>query len=354
MATEERVRRPGWWPTKGTFSRSEYLGPETCAECHASEAEVQQTTPMAHAGARARDSKILRAHERLSFHLGPYVYDIARTEDGSAYSVSDGRQSVSVPLGWAFGEGEVGQTYLFERKGIYYEGRLSFFPGLQALDITAGHPHSVPLDLEAALGRQMGADETQSCFGCHTTASTTGGRFDPEHLFPGVACEACHGPGAKHAAAIKAGKFEEGSTLILNPAHLDPVDLVDFCGACHRTWADVSEAGTTGVVTARFPPYRLESSRCWGKGDARLTCLACHDPHQPLPHDPRSYDERCLRCHLSTPGLRVTADHPGKPCPESTKNCVTCHMPKYEVPDTHTKYTDHWIRIVRSDTDYPD
>jgi len=346
MATEERLQKTGWWPTKGAFPRSDYLGPKACAECHSAEAETQESTPMAHAGSRAKDSNILQSHERLSFHLGPYAYEIARVEGGSTYSVSDGSQALSVPLGWAFGEGAVGQTFLFERQGTYYEGRLSFFPILQALDTTPGHSHSVPSDLEHALGRPMDADETHRCFRCHTTASVTSGEFHPEAFIPGITCEACHGPGAKHVAAMKEGLINTGLAVILNPAKLNPVDSVDFCGACHRTWADVEEAGWEGISTLRFHPYRLENSRCWGKGNARLTCLACHDPHLPLVHDPGSYDDRCLRCHLRTSG--AAADHPGKACPQSTKNCVTCHMPKREVPDTHTRFTDHWIGIDRA------
>ena len=54
-----------------------------------------------------------------------------------------------------------------------------------------------------------------------------------------------------------------------------------------------------GSLNVRFQPYRLENSRCWkeGKGDARITCLSCHDPHQPLAMDPASYDSSCLQCH---------------------------------------------------------
>ena len=107
------------------------------------------------------------------------------------------------------------------------------------------------------------------------------------------------------------------------------------------------EAGMVGIATVRFQPYRLEKSRCWGKGDARIACLACHDPHQPLARDPGSYDDRCLRCHLATTGSKAAFDHPAAACPRGTKNCVTCHMPRYEVPGTHTQFTDHRIAIAR-------
>lgn len=348
-ATKERIRSAGWWPTKSTPGRDEFLGPAACAECHSSQAAVQETTPMAKAGALAANSKTLQTHSTMTFQLGAYHYDLTRSGGSSVFSVSDGTQTVSTPIGWAFGEGETGETYVFERGGVFYEGRLSYFPGIQALDITPGQPRSTPSDLEGAIGRPMEADETHLCFGCHNTASSAGGQFAPGHLIPGVTCEACHGPGAKHVAAMKAGRIGEGLTHVLNPARLHPVESVDFCGACHRAWADVMESGMDGIATVRFQPYHLELSRCWGKGDARITCLACHDPHQPLAHDLGSYDSRCLRCHLATKGAKASSDHPGAACPESTKDCASCHMPKFEVPGTHAKFTDHQIRIVRLD-----
>ena len=34
-------------------------------------------------------------------------------------------------------------------------------------------------------------------------------------------------------------------------------------------------------------------------------------------------------------------------CKVASENCVTCHMPKYEVPEMHFAFTDHLIRVVR-------
>jgi len=135
LATRERVQSAGWWPTKSMPQRTDYLGPASCVECHPSEAAIQETTPMAKASALAADSKVLAAHDHLSFRLGSYVYDLTRNGGNSVLSVSDGTRSASAVLGWAFGEGEVGETYVFARGGTFYEGRLSYFPVLQALDI---------------------------------------------------------------------------------------------------------------------------------------------------------------------------------------------------------------------------
>jgi hypothetical protein len=352
MATEDRVQLPGWWPTKGTASRDEFLGPDACEACHASKVRTQKQTPMAHAALRPEDSEALRSHEQLTLSLPPYTYQISRQEAGSLYSVTDGKQTISLPLSWAFGLGQSGQTYILERNGTFYESRVSYFPVLDGLDSTPGQSQAAPSTLEDALGRSMlYAGETQRCFGCHTTASTTNRRFDPGHLIPGVTCEACHGPGAKHVAAMKAEKIKVGLKAILDPGQLNPVDQVDFCGACHRSYVDVVLSKTFGIRNLRFQPYRLERSQCWIKSNSGITCLNCHNPHQPRARDLASYDDRCLSCHRSP---APTGGRSGKVCAVSTNNCVSCHMPKYEVPGMHAKFTDHFIRVIRKDEGYFD
>jgi len=364
LATQDRVRSPGWWPTKGTPARTEFSGPSACRECHSAKAATQAKTPMAHAAAPTLETELLRRYASLTFSSGPYKFEIARTPDGSAYSVGDRTNSISLSLAWAFGTGEVGQTYVFQQDGNFYESRVSFYPSLQALDLTLGHHTPEASDLAGAAGRLMPQAETRLCFGCHTTASSTSGRFDVASLIPGVTCEACHGPGATHVAAMRRKQVRIGLQAILNPASLNPVDSVDFCGACHRTVWDVALTNTVGVANVRFQPYRLEKGRCWGRGDARLTCIACHDPHQPLVRDPAAYDSRCLSCHVASAGSETqsssssssgaTNDHPGKACPVGTNKCVTCHMAKYEIPGSHAQFTDHWIRVVKANAPYPD
>jgi hypothetical protein len=124
---------------------------------------------------------------------------------------------------------------------------------------------------------------------------------------------------------------------------MSPADSIDFCGSCHATFWDVTLAGERGIAALRSQPFRLQSSRCWQQGDARLTCVACHEPHTPLVRDARAYDARCTACHVGSAGATPTP----RVCAVATQNCTTCHMPKYDVPDMHFEFTDHRIRIVR-------
>jgi len=350
LPTELRVRGPGWWPTKGQPGRAEYTGPDACTECHELKAETAQSSAMLHAATRASDSKSLREHASLTFQTGPYSYQLLTTSEKSTLTVSNAATSLSVDLLWALGSGHMGQTFLYQQNAKFYESHVSFYNAPQSLDITPGQPRTVPATLESAVGRAIPPNEARLCFGCHTTASTTNNQFDPSTAYLGVTCEACHGPGAQHIAAARTKTEKRSSGLIFNPAQLARVDSVDFCGACHRTWQDVISGHMieAGVFNVRFAPYRLENSKCWAEGDARITCMACPDPHKPLSHDAASYDANCLACHASTASEKKSANHPGPACPVATKNCVSCHMPKVQPPNLHSTFTDHWIRNPRS------
>ena len=101
------------------------------------------------------------------------------------------------------------------------------------------------------------------------------------------------------------------------------------------------------VAALGSQPFRLQSSACWGRaGDARLVCSSCHDPHRPADRDPLAYDARCLACHGKVSGVQGKQRTPGA-CTVGTSGCVTCHMPKYEVPEMRYSFTDHLIRVVR-------
>jgi hypothetical protein len=355
LPTDVRVQSPGWWPTKGDASRDSYIGTAACAKCHASKVASQRTNAMAQAATRTGDSEILRQHH-FTFRIGPYNEEIVTKGEKSVLTVSAEASSLSADLLWAFGVGHMGQTYIYQRNSSYYESHLSFYASTQSLNVTPEHSLSVPGNIEDAAGRRLTAAETRRCFGCHTTASVAKDQFDANAAVLGVTCEACHGPGASHAAAMKSGMQEQGELMMTNLGGLDPVDSVDFCGACHRTWEDVVANGFTGVgvYNVRFAPYRLENSKCWRKPDARLTCVACHDPHQPLEHEAAAYDSHCLQCHVTQAKAKKDADHPGAACRVSTKNCTSCHMPKIVTPVQHSTFTDHWIRIVVPGKPYPE
>lgn len=288
--------------------------------------------------------------------LGPYVYHVLPQGDDPKLTVSAGNQSISGDIVWTFGAGVVGQTFVLESKGKLSDAEITSFRGLDGgMDISPAHKPPKAGDWDSTLGERMTAKSGPRCFGCHTTTSTMKNRFDPKGATPGITCEGCHGPGLAHVVAANMNQIEDAKALIFNPRSLNPVESMDFCGACHMTSADVVESKLFVPSNVRFPPYRLEKSLCWGiRGDQRLTCFSCHDPHKPLVRESRFYDDRCLSCHsphVGTPTDRSVSIP--EICPKATSNCTTCHMPKYDVPEMHAKFTDHFIRVVRPGEPYP-
>ncbi|HYG81130.1 MAG TPA: cytochrome c3 family protein, partial [Pyrinomonadaceae bacterium] len=298
---------------------------------------------------------------RLTFRSGPYTYTIERRGDQSIYTVTDGKQTISAPILYAFGQGKAGQTYLFVRDGAFQESRVSFYKKIKGLDWTIGYEREPPPTLEEAVGRTVSTDEARNCFGCHTTAGVSGNQLQLEKMMPGVSCEACHGPGADHVAAMEAKDLK--NKRIFNPGTMSPDELSqEFCGSCHRSAEQVAANKTLrGINSVRFQPYRMFTGRGHDPFDQRLACTTCHNPHQNPKEEAAFYDEKCFACHRSGESLKSAQiaraeeaeDRNAKPCPVSQQACVSCHMPKVEIPGSHFQFTDHRIRIAREGEPFP-
>ena len=224
-----------------------------------------------------------------------------------------------------------------------------------------------------------------NCVFCHNVAPNPGrdpatGRFRTEVAEMGIACEACHGPGAAHASAnrdpvrryslhLGAG----GDPTIVNPSRLSPARAADLCGRCHgqRITDDIArfidhgdpfvpgddlalwsaplwQETPLGAERAPFAP------RFWADGTARLTayeyqgllqspctqrgtltCTSCHGMHD---GDPRGQlrpaatgDGACTGCHRQLAGAAAQAKHSHHLAASGTASgagCVDCHMPR--------------------------
>jgi hypothetical protein len=339
------------------------MGNQSCIRCHAEKSRSQSETAMAHALGLPGSNTVLHSHPHLHFSVGRYTYDIITDEKQSTFQVTDGQQTITEPIAYVFGNAHVAQTYVLQRNGKLYEGRVSYYTAIDGLDWTIGDALNPPPSLEAAFGRDITGDEAKNCFSCHGTGAIIDSKLRLDHLTPGVACEGCHGPGETHALiAQQSGTGDSGP--IFNPKVLNADTLSqEFCGACHRSANTVGMMPDLGgAINVRFQPYRLAGSRGHDTNDPRLACTACHDPHLDLSQQGADADSKCTVCHsirpernLASSAARHKWDAPrtGKSCPVSNQKCMSCHMPKIEIPGAHFKFTDHRIRIVHPGAPYP-
>ena len=343
------------WDPKRVPTNTEFVGDRVCVGCHQKQGALYSHSPMGLAMESVPDSRVLGANPVLTFGRGQYSYLIKRSNKQSFYTVSDGTESLTVPILYAFGQGKAGQTYVLQYQGDLYESRVSFYKEIAGLDFTIGSATSIPVSLNEALGRRMSENDTKACFACHSTRSINGGKIDLEKVIPGIRCETCHGPGGLHVTAELSG--ESGGKLIFNPRRLSSDQLSqEFCAACHRSAEDSVNLRNLQINNVRFQPYRIFYSKCYSD-DRRIACTACHDPHEPVKEDISYYDAKCLACHaqLSKAHAKAIPNTEGlaPSCKVGTKDCVSCHMQKIEPPQTHFKFTDHYIRIVKPGAPYP-
>lgn len=321
---------------------------QQCGACHTQAA--QSVSPMGQALHTARESDILKSNPEMNFREGPFSYSVRRSGDSSIFSVTDGRDTFTATLGWAFGVGEIGQTFVYEQGGSYYEAPVSYYSSIRSLDITPGHIAIRRQSLDEARGRKVDPVEIRRCFGCHTTSVVWQGGTRLVSVRAGISCDRCHEGSAQHIRSMTA----PGAAIkpMAKLSRLSTEDLSNACGKCHRTWDDIAANGPKGVGNVRFQPYRLTNSKCYDVSDKRIACTACHDPHVATPKDLSLFDAKCRACHA--PLEVVAKTRAPKLCPVDSKNCVSCHMPKIDIPGMHHPFTDHYIRVAREGDPYPD
>lgn len=159
--------------------------------------------------------------------------------------------------------------------------------------------------------RPAGYAGSDACQTCHDDiykafesnphhAVETGGR--PK--WKGMACEACHGPGAKHVESLSAAD-------ILNPAKQKIPAGDRTCLQCH-----LNQPTHTGRITT---PH--------AKGE--VACTSCHMVHQGAeklkPTRPAAVNQQCARCHNSV-WAQFQKPHKHR-LPEGAMSCTDCHNP---------------------------
>ena len=319
-----------------------------CAQCHTKEAFWQAATPMGRAMQVHGDNPTLNAHPRLVFTKGNYTYTVETRGGVSTYTVSDATESMSLPVTWTMGA--EAQTWILQRDGQMYESLVSYYPAINGLDVTTGDEQIKPTTLLQAMGRAFSDQDAKACFNCHATNAVVDHKLNLDFLKPGLTCEHCHTDAGLHMTKIQHG---DDTSLPKDLSALSSEDMSNFCGQCHRTWDTVVRSRWFGSTDVRFQPYRLANSRCFDGTDPRISCVACHNPHENVRHDAAFYDAKCLTCHAPAVTASAANVHNAKVCPVAKDNCASCHMPKVPLPNGHLVFTDHQIRIARAGDPFP-
>ena len=209
------------------------------------------------------------------------------------------------------------------------------------------------------------------CAVCHTSQlrNVKGVGFnvkDLEFLEPGINCEMCHGPSARHVLETNVIGYQ------FKPPDISPIGFygignrkfVAICAQCHMQSA-IRKPGASGELNysaeerffgdmlrqpfgefsrkgfykdgrfrqTTFMVEALERSQCYKK--AAVSCGTCHDPHShDSASDPASLklrdqpDLMCTGCHTQFQDSTRAAQHSHHSQQSAGSRCVSCHMPR--------------------------
>ena len=324
-----------------------YLGADACGACHPEQFASQSTSGHALSLAPVAVHPLVSSFVPAASlaRAGGAKYSYRADRSGLHAEVAVGGERLGLRLEWAFGAGEQAVTFVgHPDEDRYVEHHFSYYSATDSLGTTPGHRDVPARDVEDALGvyyQTFGPEPAiMRCFQCHSTgplALGDGFALKPREL--GIRCEACHGPGRQHVGAITSGDLELARAAVGNPSRLRGDKLLEFCGACHRPPASSGEViDWSDPWNVRHQPIYLSRSACVQPGGQALSCMSCHDPHQPLSREAARDDRRCLDCHTDrTP--------PSATCRQASgRACSSCHMPSVE-PQDNLRFTNHWIGI---------
>jgi predicted CXXCH cytochrome family protein len=350
---------------------ADYIADTACASCHAAKYASYQGVGMAQSMRRPRGDVLIEDFRNARFVHQPSQSHFEMVwKDGKLlfrrYQVDDRGRRVNLieqQVDWIVGSGHRSRVYLYRApSGEMYQLPIAWYTQEHAWGMAPGYDRADNDGITRPVRRE--------CLFCHNAYPNVPAGSDahwmpqrfPETLPEGTGCQRCHGPGGDHVRMAMSGAGDAAvRAAIVNPAKLPPALRDSVCFQCHLQPAvaligprrfgrgdysfrpgeplgnymlhvDVDEPGRPR--DRRFEinhhAYRLRQSLCYIKGG--ITCISCHDPHQPLKKDTRLANvvSVCLGCHeRHTP----------------SNDCVRCHMPARRAQDVvHVVMTDHRIQ----------
>lgn len=377
-----------------TGTQAGYLDPAVCRPCHLQIYQTYQRTGMGRSLFRPRPEKMIEDWKRQNtfYHPASDRYYTMSERDGKYYQRRHqigpgGREdnAVEKEIHFVVGSGNHARTYLHRSPdGKVVELPASWYSekgGFWAMNPGYDRPD------HDGFRRRI----TYACLFCHNAypeIEPGSDSFGRDSIFTGrvpegIDCQRCHGPGRAHIETMqkKDATVEEVRRSIVNPARLSSERQMEVCMQCHLETTSArlpnfirryergafsyrpgeplgsyilhfDHAPGTGhedkfeIVSAA---YRLPKSACFQKGNGKLTCITCHDPHN-IPRGEeaaRHYIAVCEGCHGA--GLQELISSKRH---TTSKDCLGCHMPKRRTEDVvHVVMTDHFIQRFKPQRD---
>jgi len=328
------------------YNGEEFVGSETCMECHANIYASHIETAHYKTSALADSLNI-----KGSFEKGLNTLDIESTsftmlkEGGSFYQHAEIKNRLQETPPEKFdiviGSGVRGQSYLTWKKDQLFQLQTSYYTPTDSWVNSPGYP-------SYSLERPI----RDACIKCHVTFaknkdfSGQGNTYDKKQLIYGVDCERCHRPAKKHVVYHRNNPEAEGAKYMMKFDTISKQQRLDVCAQCHsglrgrllqgnsfsflaggnlNEYAqNISTRATDDKLDVHGNQYGLLiKSECF-KQTETMDCATCHDPHKNQRDNAVYFNQKCMSCHNAE---TVECNTEASDLSQMANNCIACHMP---------------------------
>lgn len=378
-----------------------YVGSETCIDCHVEQVEAWQGSHHDMAMKHADKASVLGDFGDVRvMHQGKENRFFRK---GSEYWVN-----IEGPDG-QFHDYKISYTFAFEPLQQYMvefdDGRVQLIPfAWDSRTKEQGgqrwfHLYPDTTNTDEFYWTNSGQNWNFMCADCHSTNlqknyDLENNRYQTTWSEINVGCEACHGPASDHieianklesgdvqsdgvsfdaashygfdrdlSQAVKEWVYKEGNTT-LQPNDIIHTNQVQTCAQCHSRRTQLNETGDH-VKGSFFDKYRLslispelyyhdgqiyDEDYVYGSflqsamAEKGVTCTNCHDPH--TAQLKIAEEAVCSQCHIASE--YTPEKHTFHQAGTEASKCTTCHMPETTYMQVDPR-RDHSWHVPRPD-----
>ena len=353
--------------TKAPASHPEYVGAESCKECHQEEHKDWKKSDHFYSMQKAT-AEYVKADFNTSYSADKIQYKFAQNDTAYFVEIKDQNEPVQTfEIAYTFGWHPLQQYLLKAENGKFQTLRATWDTEQNKWFHQSADSIVEPHDwLSWSKG---GQNWNTMCSSCHSTHlkknyNENTDSFNTTYEEINVSCESCHGAGRMHIESLKY-KNKETDKSVPDPYENNNLtnqkSQVNNCGTCHarRTMLeDLSDP--SNEFLHRFIPQNLTKSFYEADGQIdqedfvygsflsskmyrnHVSCSNCHNPHSG--EMKMEGNALCLQCHEPTYDSESHHHH----TVEKGTSCVSCHMDgKIYMGNDYRK--DHSFRVPRPD-----
>ena len=334
----------------------EYLGIQTCTECHKDIVESHKKTAHYNTSSKTDASafnQILNSQPNyitLDDGTKIEINKEGKTIYQDFYVLGNPNPVYHTPMDITIGSGYRGQSFLYWNEDQLFQNQASVIGTMEGWINSPGYASQIN-NTRAVVPRCMECHSTYAA-SIESNANRISNKYDINNIVLGIDCQRCHGDVKEHVVFHREYPEIKEGQHILKYSELTQKQRIDACALCHSgfrqpAWDQENRKFISSFsyqVGDNLDDFLLKSnmgsknnpepeihanqiklltdSKCF-KMSENMDCATCHDPHEQERGDFQNFSLKCISCHQSQAHTQKTLSLANA----NFNDCASCHMP---------------------------